>query len=74
MLNKISESKGNMNMEEIMKMNEVLKPYQERSKDTDSENFRLKCFQIEVITIIKNSLQSQIRKIYPVVVKISRIT
>ena len=48
MLSKISQTKGNMNMEEIMKMNEVLKPYQERSKDTDDDNFKVKCFQIEV--------------------------
>jgi hypothetical protein len=49
MLSKISQNKGNMNMEEIMKMNEVLKPYQERSKDTGGDNFKTKCTEIEVI-------------------------
>lgn len=44
----MQNSKNNMNMEDIMRMNEVLKPYQERSKETEEENLDERCEVIEV--------------------------
>jgi len=37
-----------MNMEEIMQMNQILKPYQERSTDIDPDNIKDTCLLIEV--------------------------
>jgi hypothetical protein len=37
----------NMNMEDIMRMNEALKPFQERPKDVDGENFNEKGQHVE---------------------------
>jgi len=45
---KSSKNNNNMNMEEIMQMNEILKPYQEKSKDIDSDNIKDQCIIIEV--------------------------
>ena len=36
-----------MNMEDIMRMNEVLKPYQERSKEIGEENLGVRCNVLE---------------------------
>lgn len=49
MMNKMQTSKNNMNMEEIMQMNQILKPYQEKSNEIDPENIKDKCVFIEVI-------------------------
>lgn len=37
-----------MNMEEIMQMNQILKPFQEKSKEVDPENIKDSCSYIEV--------------------------
>jgi hypothetical protein len=37
-----------MNMEDIMRMNDVLKPYQERSKEHNNDNLIEKCNILEV--------------------------
>lgn len=37
-----------MNVEEIMQMNEILKPYQEKTKEVDSDNIKNTCVYIEV--------------------------
>jgi hypothetical protein len=54
-MNKMPD-RNNMNMEDIMKMNDVLKPFQERTRENDSENLNEKCVNIEVN--IKNILIS----------------
>ncbi len=41
------KSKDNMNMEDVMKMNQVLRPYQEKCKEADMENFAESCNRIE---------------------------
>ena len=50
MINKIQSNKGpnNMNMEEIMQMNDILKPYQEKSNEIEQDNIKDKCTYIEV--------------------------
>lgn len=47
MMNKY-DNKTNMNMEDIMKMNEILRPYQERQKIVEDDNVKEQCIQIEV--------------------------
>ena len=42
------DSKANINMEDIMKMNEVLRPYQEKQKFNQLDNVSDQCIQIEV--------------------------
>lgn len=46
MLSKL-DNKSNLNMEEIMKMNEDLKPFQERVRDYKDGNFIKQCDSIE---------------------------
>ena len=50
MINKIQSNKGqnNMNMEEIMQMNDILKPYQEKSNEIEQDNIKDSCVYIEV--------------------------
>ena len=40
--------KNNLNMEEIMHMNDVLKPFQERSNEQSEKNINSQCLNIEV--------------------------
>ena len=47
-MNKMQTSKNNMNMEEIMQMNQILKPYQEKTTDIDHDNIKDRCVLIEV--------------------------
>jgi hypothetical protein len=47
-MNKMQSSKSNMNMEDIMRMNDVLKPFQERTKELDDDNLNHNCSHIEV--------------------------
>lgn len=50
MINKIQSSKKtNIDMEDIMHMNELLKPYQEKANGIDPDNIKDKCSCIEVI-------------------------
>ncbi len=54
-MNKMQDSKNNnMNMQEIMKMNQILKPYQEKSNQVEQNNIKDICVYIEVRKIIKS--------------------
>lgn len=44
----MQNNKNNMNMEEIMQMNQILKPYQEKSSEIEEDNIKDKCVYIEV--------------------------
>jgi septal ring factor EnvC (AmiA/AmiB activator) len=46
-MNKMHNSKNNMNMEDIMRMNDVLKPFQERSKEGNPSNINDICMNVE---------------------------
>jgi len=41
-----------MNMEEIMEMNQILKPYQEKSNEVDPDNIKDTCSYIDVIILL----------------------
>ncbi len=43
-----------MKIEDIMQMNEILKPYQEKTKDIDSDNIKDQCNTIEVSISIRS--------------------
>jgi hypothetical protein len=47
MMNKY-DNKTKMNMEDIMKMNEILRPFQEKEKLHQEENVSEQCVQLEV--------------------------
>jgi len=51
-MNKVQSSNNNMNMEEIMEMNQILKPYQEKSNEVDPDNIKDTCSYIEVIILL----------------------
>jgi hypothetical protein len=42
------DNRTNMNMEDIMKMNEILRPYQEKEKLNTLDNVGEQCVEIEV--------------------------
>ena len=51
-MNKVQSSNNNMNMEEIMEMNQILKPYQEKSNEVDPDNIKDTCSYIDVIILL----------------------
>lgn len=53
MKQQLQNSKGNINMEDIMRMNDILKPYQERNRENEEGNFDQRCYLVEVYDHIK---------------------
>ena len=47
-------------MEDIMRMNDILRPYQEKQKSTQSDNVADQCIEIEVDFVNYNFLLRQI--------------
>jgi len=57
MINKMQTTKNNMNIEEIMQMNQILKPFQEKTQVVDQDKIKDKCIYIEVF--IKSNLSNK---------------
>jgi len=72
MINKNKNS--DMNMEDIMRMNEVLKPFQERVKETGENNLNEKCLVIEDNLNFIDDDSLQLRELEETVNKLIELT
>jgi hypothetical protein len=63
-----------MNMEDIMRMNEVLKPFQERVKETGENNLNEKCLVIEDNLNFIDDDSLQLRELEETVNKLIELT